>query len=254
MHYKFSHKKSIFSVILLMSILSLSGCSRDPEILKDGFFEYIILKPGRYWYNGENESIAIVGFTESGLKQESIKIPKKINDIPVEYLGYSGDNGGISKTYIYYPKVSENDILKNVYFYDNIRYFMTIECEWDVNNSSREFNVFNCSKNIEVTPIFTKSFGFYWYKPENFNSYSKYLLPNIVYSYNMDSENYYFLDNVSNGDILVEPIEPIYDGYTFTGWFSEPECINKYNFQNPINLENDNNLFLYAGWQKNNND
>ena len=66
----------------------------------------------------------------------------------------------------------------------------------------------------------------------------------------MDSDNYYFLDNVLNGDTLNKPENPTYDGYTFTGWFCEPECINKYNFQETVNIEKGEHLFLYAGWNK----
>ncbi|MCR5309306.1 MAG: InlB B-repeat-containing protein [Bacilli bacterium] len=244
MYKNFFHKKSAFAVTFLLSALSLSGCNGNPEIHKEGFFEYIILKPGRYWYDGESESIAIVGFTESGLNQQSIRIPGRINDIPVEYLGYEGTNGAHAKTYIYFPKISGNINLKNIYFYDNIRYFTTI-----LNDTSSKLNVFNCSKKRIVTPV-VQTFDYYWYNLENFDSYCEFMLPNVIYSYNMDSENYYLLDNVLNGQIVIEPSEPTYIGYAFTGWFLEPECVNKYNFQNAISLENNERLFLYARWEK----
>lgn len=38
---KFSYKKSIFSLTFLMSLLSLSGCSSDPEIHKEGFLNIL---------------------------------------------------------------------------------------------------------------------------------------------------------------------------------------------------------------------
>ncbi|MCR5308573.1 MAG: InlB B-repeat-containing protein [Bacilli bacterium] len=243
-------KRRIFSLTLLMSLLSLSGCSEDPVIHSEGFFEYIILKPGRYWYDGENESIAIVGFTESGLNQQSIRIPDRINDIPVEYLGYEGTNGAHAKAYIYFPKISGNVNLKNIYFFDNIRDFVTIWYNWESNDSSSQLNVFNCSKNRLVGPI-VQTFNYYWYNLDNYNSYCRYSLPNVIYSYNMESENYYSLDIVQNGEILVEPAKPNCNGYNFTGWFLDPECINEYNFQNAISLENNDRLFLHAGWEKN---
>ena len=247
---KFTYKKSVFSLTFLMSLLSLSGCSSDPEIHKEGFFEYIILEPGRYWYNGENKSIAIVGFTESGLEQESIRIPKKINDIPVEYIGYEGTNGAHAKAYFYNPKINQNDRLKNIYFYDNICFFTTIESDLDTNNMLKRLNVFNCSKNKRVVPDF-QTFNFYWYNFENLNLWMEYLLPNVIFVDSIDGENYYSLDNVLSGEIIIEPEEPKYDSQAFKGWFIEPECINKYNFENPIFLENDERLFLYAGWDKN---
>ena len=249
MYKKFFYKKGALAVTFLLSALSLSGCNGNPEIHKEGFFEYIILEPGKYWYNREKKSIAIVGFTESGLEQESIRIPKKINDIPVEYIGYEGTNGSHAKAYFYNPKINQNDRLKNIYFYDNICFFTTIESDLDTNNMLRRLNVFNCSKNNRVVPDF-QTFNFYWYNFENLNLWMEYLLPNVIYSYNMESENYYSLDIVQNGDILVEPEKPNCYGYNFTGWFLDPECINEYNFQNAISLENNERLFLYAGWEK----
>ena len=245
---KFSYKKSVFSLTFLMSLLSLSGCSSDPEIHKEGFFEYIVLEPGKYKYYGEGKSIAIIGFTESGLKEESIKIPGKINGIPVEHLGYTGADGAHSKTYIYNIEVSGKDNLKSIYFFDNILYVNPFSYDCNSSVDYGTLNVFCCSKN-KFFRNYSENVNLYCYNLNNYSPYCGYTLPNIVYSYNFDCENYYSLDNVINGDVLVEPGEPNNDGYIFSGWYTEAECINKYNFQNPVNLENGEHLFLYAGWK-----
>jgi uncharacterized repeat protein (TIGR02543 family) len=42
----------------------------------------------------------------------------------------------------------------------------------------------------------------------------------------------------------VPPIEPSEKGYTFGGWYTEPECTNEYDFSTPVNK----NMILYAKW------
>ena len=244
----FFKRKYILGIASLMSLFTLAGCG-DPEIHQEGFFEYIILKPGKYWYYGDNESIAIIGITESGLKEESIKIPDKINGIPVEHLGYTGDNGAHSKTYIYNIEVSEKDNLKSIYFFDNILYANPFSYDSDSSADYGMLNVFCCSRNKWFSD-YSENVNLYCYNLNNYSTYCGYLLPNVVYSYNMKNDNYYWLDNISNDGVLVEPEEPFYEGYTFTGWFLEPECTNKYNFENSISLEDGEHLFLYAGWQE----
>ncbi|MCQ2087591.1 MAG: InlB B-repeat-containing protein [Bacilli bacterium] len=245
---KFLHKNILLGTILLIDIFSISGCSNNPKIYIDGYFEYIILEPGNYWYRGEKESVAIIGFTESALIQETIIIPKTINNIPVEHLGYTGANGAHAKTYIYYPEIEGKANLKNIYFYDNIVEFTTILYDSDSNDSSK-LNVFCCSKNRYFSAN-NENLNIFCYNTKNYGIYCGYYLPNVVYSYNVPKDEYYFMDKVSVGDVLEEPKEPSYEGYSFTGWYLEPECINKYGFQNTINLDDDSILFLYAGWEK----
>jgi len=45
---------------------------------------------------------------------------------------------------------------------------------------------------------------------------------------------------------LTEPSEPIRDGYTFTGWYTDKECTKKYDFNKKITSA----FTLYAGWKK----
>lgn len=45
---------------------------------------------------------------------------------------------------------------------------------------------------------------------------------------------------------LLYPNTPTKEGYAFAGWYSEPECINAFDFTSAI----DTNLTLYAGWKK----
>ena len=46
---------------------------------------------------------------------------------------------------------------------------------------------------------------------------------------------------------VTEPESPTKEGYTFTGWFTENECINKYDFNTLVTKS----VTLYAGWKIN---
>lgn len=54
----------------------------------------------------------------------------------------------------------------------------------------------------------------------------------IMYNYdNAENNGYYRIDDYEYGSkIELIPQEPKRNGYTFVGWYKEPECINKWNF------------------------
>lgn len=50
---------------------------------------------------------------------------------------------------------------------------------------------------------------------------------------------------VKKGEKAVRPKNPVVEGYKFTGWFTDKECENAYDFNAPVNED----LILYAGWK-----
>lgn len=52
---------------------------------------------------------------------------------------------------------------------------------------------------------------------------------------------------VKKGEKATEPTAPAKDGYTFTGWYTEPACENRYDFNAPVTAA----ITLYAGWSYN---
>lgn len=48
-------------------------------------------------------------------------------------------------------------------------------------------------------------------------------------------------------DIIYEPNVPSKTGYTFTGWYKEASCVNKWNFE--TDTVSTSSLTLYAGWE-----
>ena len=50
------------------------------------------------------------------------------------------------------------------------------------------------------------------------------------------------------GDHVAEPEDPVREGYTLAGWYSDPNCQYPFDFENTIV---DASATLYAGWEKN---
>lgn len=85
---------------------------------------------------------------------------------------------------------------------------------------------------------------------------------NFIFNYNESpNQNVFLIDNHEAGEkVMQPPYEPIREGYTFSGWYKEAECINKWDFENDVMPEfrydeNDERIFeiiyLYAKWDKN---
>ena len=83
-----------------------------------------------------------------------------------------------------------------------------------------------------------------------------YSYANVVYYF--DKNTVYYIDYYDEGKITYFPTEPIKYGYKFMGWYKEPECINKWDYENdilPEILEEDYDYILrfkvtrlYAKW------
>lgn len=62
-------------------------------------------------------------------------------------------------------------------------------------------------------------------------------LANVTYFYNYDdcpNEGYYWVYSWDETLIDYIPPEPTREGYTFGGWYKEPECVNEWNFGTDI--------------------
>jgi len=51
---------------------------------------------------------------------------------------------------------------------------------------------------------------------------------------------------ILSGDNVIVPSDPKREEYIFTGWYTEPECINLYDFNNQVS----GSFTLYAGWSR----
>lgn len=64
----------------------------------------------------------------------------------------------------------------------------------------------------------------------------------VIFMY--DEDTVYTNKPVARYARVSEPEPPVKDGYTFGGWYTEPECINKFDFDTRIPSK----TTLYAKW------
>ena len=82
---------TVFIVIAFLVLGMSPDCiGRGPlEEFSDGYFRYVVVSENsRFSDKGGNLVIAIIGFTELGLQQEVIDIPREIDGKPVLFIGY----------------------------------------------------------------------------------------------------------------------------------------------------------------------
>lgn len=195
-----------------------------------------------------NKALAIVGFTESGLKQEALDIPREIDGKIVEHIGLRDEGafrigvGDVNR----YVHCSEN--LRKIYVHDNIKkmaYFY-----------GAEVDIMVCSSSVNITfdgiVLYKK---IYIYKSLfDEKSYSSSFSPaNITFMNNFSDEvngGYYRLDNIEAGEKIPVPPIPERSGYEFTGWYTDPECKNAWDFDVSPAIGEDTEFILYAGWRE----
>lgn len=67
---------------------------------------------------------------------------------------------------------------------------------------------------------------------------------NVTFILNDGSNGAYEMQVVEYGSKVTKPSDPSRDLYKFTGWYTEAETINKYNFSSKVTAD----IVLYAGW------
>ena len=89
-------------------------------------------------------------------------------------------------------------------------------------------------------------------------------IANTSYMFNYEgepNEGYFFINDFERGRLIEDtPYEPRREGYTFAGWYKEPECVNAWDFTKDTlpaaEYDEEGNLLfvetkLYAKWNKN---
>ena len=96
---------------------------------------------------------------------------------------------------------------------------------------------------------------------DSFEAYVQ--IANTAYFFNYEeapNEGYFFINNFEYGGLIEDtPYKPIREGYEFAGWYKEPECVNKWDFEkdrlHEEKYDEEGNfvfeeLNLYAKWVK----
>ena len=239
----------IISLFIMCFCCVLSGCSGNPLERS----EY-----GDYLYRVTNDSmhkhcITIMELSEQGKQKETIVFPTEINGVLVKAFG---DEFGFRT-----EGEIESENLKNVYMHSQIERFVKI----GVFNSLTDCTIYS-GYDTDMDEYFMFFETIYLSKDDNtwlneFESnhevFEKVRYANVIYYYNYDNKTTFFVDDCDGTVVNVIPPNPYRKGYEFLGWYKEPECINKWDFENDIvpSKEYDENgqyilkeIKLYAKW------
>lgn len=240
----------LIALFIICFCFLLSGCSSDPLARS----EY-----GDYLYRITNDSmndncITIMELSEQGKQKDTIVFPTEINGILVKAFG---DEFGLRTE----GKIkSEN--LKSVYIHSQIEMFVNE----DMFNEIKDYVLYS-----GFSDDMSRYFPFYdtiylskddntWLNglESNHEIFNTIKYANVVYYYNYDNKTTFFVDDCDGTVVNVLPPDPYIKGYEFLGWYKEPECINKWDFENDIVPKKEydingeyilNETKLYAKWE-----
>ena len=181
----------------------------------------------------------IYGTTDLGKKKRFLVIPEYIYGIRVDSLGYRSLEGAIDMVEgdLTWPKMQGNAIEK-IYFESAIDCYAWMD-EGYVGANFKKIMYPEISEYISRFRGLHVCFPRMVYEKaieegkidKNDSKYPA----NISYYYNCEhteSNDYYFIDDCDYGEkIEFIPPEPTRVDYTFDGWYKEPECINKWDFE-----------------------
>ena len=148
----------------------------------------------------------------------------------------------------------------------------TLYAGWRINKYTISFEENGGSEVNNQTITYGKTVSQVYPERVGYTFAGWYTDPELKYAYNFDTvvkndftlyakwnRNKYSIQFNTNGGTSVasqkvyyqskvtEPESPTKEGYTFTGWFTENECINKYDFNTLVTKS----VTLYAGWKIN---
>ncbi len=210
------------AMLTLFSLLAMTACGFKESFFEDEYFKF----------RDMGEKIYIVGLTELGAEQEVLVVPSEVNGYPVTQIGqYS--LAGFSNL------VWWSDKLKKVFIpNDKIKFidYALSACE------NLKYIVFSGFPHIQEQNLNGVPFRCF-YQPiyESLSEqYPKrtytYRIANIEFllNYKEGTEDVFWLD-IESGESLISKwyeghYAPTREGYTFDGWYKEPDCINAWNF------------------------
>ena len=219
--------KKILRILMITILVSTtlmlcacSGCTRNED------WGYFTVK-----FYDDRETAYITGLTELGKQQRFLVIPEEIDGVKVYTIGERPPLQMWSSIG-WADMCSEK--LEKVYITSSVHI---------VSGSFR--NSPNLMKVVSMAGAFkieSTQFIKTYVSSEEYNNLSSNSLyyyafdkANVSYFNNFETEEnygYYWIDDWDyGGKIEFIPPEPEREGYTFGGWYKEPECINKWNFE-----------------------
>lgn len=288
-------KQILCLLLCAIGAFCLFGCGVQFKLPK---FSEMPVENG-FIYLEQNGGITIMGIKAEAVDEDgAVIIPKTLNGKTVKRIGYTQKNfiyaetqggfhtdDGLDIREVYVPS-TVTEIICNPLSYnesaESVKLFLNFNKEYSYKGSHLYANESyeNPSYNLRyVYPMdlfeayedneALKDFLFhYGYNTEGRRIANVYFNANP----NEDYEFHYWIDYIEGESKLRKPkIDPTRKGYKFTGWYTEPECTNLWDFDSTIELtkmepEDDSTQFvdyvdyifnlenstitLYAGWEK----
>ena len=190
-----------------------------------------------------------------GLKRQMPELPNKVflvnncEDDEIINNVYQGTNG----FWLFASeKYAQKDPLREIYF-------TPIGYEYRIEELNDQYPWTEGTKEYV-----NGEYQFYLENTNYANWFIKICKANTSYMFNYENspnDDYFFIRDYEYGEKIENtPYAPIREGYTFDGWYKEPECVNAWDFETdtlPETLYNENNeevyqeTKLYAKWIEN---
>ena len=244
-------------------LMMLVGCScLTGRIFAEG--DFIYRKYPNY------DGVVIIGLSDSGLQKEILVAPTTVRGYNVFALGnYDYDREEIQKKYGYENIMFNSKKLKRIYIPTEVACEASLQgpvmgedancviIVMDIEKGDmRDFekdNVKVSAKCFYENTDYNRGDSIECWNPDN-------VMPaNVSFYYNYDNapnNGLYWVDDYDGELISYVPKNPVRSGYTFAGWYKEPECINEWDFETDIvpvkeygvGIYHFKELTLYAKW------
>lgn len=222
----------IAGIMAVVTTLGLAGCTEDylPEYESE-YFRYAV----RTNKDGTKEGY-LIGFTELGAEQTHLILPQELDGIPIVDLGYERQLGwGMERVGEFYNSELKKlfvpfEPLKNTWSQKDIhRHFVSLEIEviqWRSNKIKISGKKLIYGYSLYGSLVENGTI-------EDIVQFENNYLANISFMYNYEGAEdggYYWVDSYDNSTVEFIPPEPTREGYRFSGWYKEPECLNIWEF------------------------
>ena len=260
-------KKLLALLTLILVIPSLQSCNAIRKAFETGLSADVE-------YREFEKYCSAYELTKKGREKEVVYVLDEYRGKPVTALGKPG-YFGISPDFS-----SEN--LKKIYFPWSINYMfkgcyhgVVVEYVISASNTiipsySRYTNTY-CNEGLYddllfVIPLYAYEIIGQNYRLDSYRVHEDFIdvctPANIAYFFNYKdnpNEGYFFVDLLeSTGKLTKPPYDPKREGYEFSGWYTDAECTDKWDFDNDVVTiefdEEGNRIYeefcLYAKWTK----
>ncbi len=206
-------------ILIVLAIFSLYSCKKkEVETFVSGDFVCYYSKK----YSKDNSvGVVIKELSEEGKQKEVIVVPEYIDG----YRVYIYEKKRPSLISLQYTSAFKASNIKKIFIMHEINKCHLRAFSGKIITVSMDYFLFPSSDNKVFIP-YTNDFSYIIYE----NSYTQENIYNANVTYYVDNE-IYWIDDYENELISFIPEEPKKEGKAFVGWFKEPECINKWNFE-----------------------